>query len=83
MPMQRKKFQKGRKDNDSHVYAVIDDTMVYGHLLQDASGPFIQAEKSLEVPFRGSKNQRILDVPKSLAAGQAIAITSMRWLGEY
>ena len=46
-------------------------------------GPFIQAEKSLEIAFRGSKNQRILDVPKSLAAGQAISVTSVRWLGEY
>ena len=46
-------------------------------------GPFIQAEKSLEVPFRGSKNQRILDVKKSLAAKQAISVTSGRWLGEY
>ena len=46
-------------------------------------GPFIQAEKSLETPFRGSKNQRILDVPKSLAAGQAHWVTSPRWLGEY
>ena len=31
-------------------------------------GPFLMAEKSLEIAFRGSKNQRILDVPKSLAA---------------
>ena len=46
-------------------------------------GPFIQAEKSLEIAFRGSRNQRILDVPKSLAANQAIWTTSPRWLGEY
>ena len=46
-------------------------------------GPFILAEKSLEVPFRGSKNQRILDVPKSLEAGQAVSVTAKRWLGEY
>ncbi len=46
-------------------------------------GPFIQAEKSLEIAFRGSKNQRILDVPKSLQAGKAVEITSKRWLGEY
>ena len=46
-------------------------------------GPFIQAEKSLELVFRGSKNQRILDVPKSLAAGKAIETTAKRWLGEY
>ena len=46
-------------------------------------GPFIQAQKSLEVPFRGSRNQRILDVKKSLAEGRAVSVTSGRWLGEY
>ena len=46
-------------------------------------GPFLMAERSLEVPFRGSRNQRILDVKKSLAEGKAICITSGRWLGEY
>ncbi|MBQ7767957.1 MAG: anaerobic ribonucleoside-triphosphate reductase activating protein [Oscillospiraceae bacterium] len=46
-------------------------------------GPFILAERSLETPFRGSKNQRVLDVPKSLAAGEAIWVTAPRWLGEY
>ena len=46
-------------------------------------GPFVLAERSLQTPFRGSKNQRILDVPKSLAAGEATWVTSPRWLGEY
>ncbi len=46
-------------------------------------GQFILAEKSLEVPFRGSRNQRILDVPKSLENGSAVEVTSKRWLGEY
>ena len=46
-------------------------------------GPFLLAERSLETVFRGSRNQRILDVPKSLAAGKAIPTTSLRWLGEY
>jgi len=46
-------------------------------------GPFIQAEKSLELAFRGSRNQRIIHVPKSLAAGEAVCITSGRWMGEY
>ena len=46
-------------------------------------GPFLLAEKSLEVPFRGSRNQRILDVKKSLAEGRAVCVTSGRWLGEY
>ena len=46
-------------------------------------GPFLMAEKSLEIAFRGSRNQRILDVKKSLAAGQAVETNSKRWLGEY
>ena len=46
-------------------------------------GPFLLAEKSLEIAFRGSRNQRILDVPKSLAAGRAVETTAKRWLGEY
>ena len=46
-------------------------------------GPFIQAEKSLEIAFRGSRNQRILDVPKSLAENKAVWTEADRWLGEY
>ena len=46
-------------------------------------GPFLREQRSLELSFRGSRNQRILDVPKSLAAGEAVCITSGRWQGEY
>ena len=46
-------------------------------------GPYIQAERSLELNFRGSRNQRILNVPASLRAGTAVEETSPRWLGEY
>ncbi len=35
-------------------------------------GPFILAEKDLELAFRGSSNQRILDVPQSLQAGRPV-----------
>ena len=35
-------------------------------------GPFIEDQKSLMLHFRGSRNQRILDVPASLKAGKAI-----------
>lgn len=50
---QMQKFQKRRKDNDSHVYAVIEDTMVYGHLLQDSGGSSIQPEVDTYRPFQG------------------------------
>ena len=46
-------------------------------------GPFLQSEKSLELSFRGSKNQRILDVPASLRAGSAVPMTAARWTGDY
>ena len=46
-------------------------------------GPYIQSQRSLELNFRGSRNQRILDVKKSLSAGKAVETTSKRWLGEY
>ncbi|MBR6401664.1 MAG: anaerobic ribonucleoside-triphosphate reductase activating protein [Firmicutes bacterium] len=35
-------------------------------------GPFIEAQKSLLLNFRGSKNQRIIDVAKSLEANTVI-----------
>ena len=46
-------------------------------------GPFLLRERSLEVSFRGSRNQRILDVPASLAAGKAVETTQLRWQGDY
>ena len=35
-------------------------------------GEFIQDKKDISLRFRGSSNQRIIDVPKSLEAGRAI-----------
>ena len=46
-------------------------------------GPFLLEERSLSIPFRGSRNQRILNVPHSLAAGHAVEDTTPRWNGEY
>lgn len=46
-------------------------------------GPFVLSQRSLELSFRGSRNQRIIDVPASLAASEAVEITSGRWTGEY
>ena len=46
-------------------------------------GRFILSERSLEIPFRGSRNQRIIDVKKSLTEGEAVCITHGRWVGEY
>ena len=59
----------------------------YDHLLTEGSdaqkallreldvlvdGPFILAERSLSLNWRGSRNQRVIDVQASLAAGEVI-----------
>lgn len=45
-------------------------------------GRFVEAERTLTLRFRGSRNQRIIDLPKSLAAGKAVECTAERWTGE-
>lgn len=38
-------------------------------------GRFIEEQKTLSLPFRGSANQRLVDVPASLKAGAALQLT--------
>lgn len=42
-------------------------------------GRFVLAERSLSLRFRGSRNQRIVDVQKSLAAGEVVLMHDGRW----
>lgn len=35
-------------------------------------GPFLLSQRTLEMRFRGSKNQRLIDVPASLAVGHVV-----------
>lgn len=35
-------------------------------------GEFIEEQKNISLPFRGSENQRIIDVKKTLAAGEVV-----------
>ena len=37
-------------------------------------GPFVLAERTLSLPWRGSRNQRLIDVPASLRAGEAVSL---------
>ena len=51
-----------------------------GHLDVLVDGPFIEVEKDLSLRFRGSRNQRLIDVPASLAQGRVVLWQD--WQGE-
>ncbi len=42
-------------------------------------GPFLLAQKSLELKFCGSRNQRLIDVPQTLAAGAVVLWQAPSW----
>ena len=46
------------------------DLLAYADILID--GPFIMAKRSLDIKFRGSSNQRIIDVQQSLVEGHVV-----------
>ena len=51
-----------------------DLTYILNQLDYMIDGRFIQEQKDLTLKFRGSKNQRWLNMKKSIAAGQAISV---------
>lgn len=55
------------KSIDDRNTAILLET---GLLLID--GPFILQEQDLTLPYRGSRNQRLIDLPNSMKAGKAI-----------
>ena len=52
--------------SDPDVAALLDATDVL------VDGPFILKEKDIPLRFRGSRNQRVIDVPKSLITDQVV-----------
>jgi len=66
-------FEEALADGDEDVLALFR----YASALVD--GPFVLARKSMLLPFRGSGNQRILDVELSLAEGRAVAMANPAW----
>lgn len=52
--------------NDAEKLALLKETDVL------VDGPFLLAERSLELRFCGSRNQRLIDVKKSLAEGKVV-----------
>lgn len=42
-------------------------------------GPFLSHERSLDLLYCGSKNQRLIDVPATLAAGEIRLYVPPEW----
>ena len=53
-----------RNDPDWNALLAATDVLV--------DGPFLEKEKSYELHFRGSRNQRLIDVPASRKAGRVV-----------
>lgn len=42
-------------------------------------GPFLSHERSLDLLYRGSKNQRLIDMPRTLASGEVCLYEPQAW----
>ena len=51
-------------------WAVTQDFLSYLDVLVD--GPFVEEKKNLALRFRGSENQRLIDMPATLASGKIV-----------
>lgn len=51
-------------------WEVTEEFLSYLDVLVD--GPFVAAKKNLSLRFRGSENQRLIDVPASLTSGEIV-----------
>ena len=66
-------FENIIKDKTDSKYKLLENVDIL------IDGPFIESEKSLELRFKGSRNQRTIDVAKSLEKGCAVLSDSPRW----
>lgn len=78
-----KEFKLEFPDKDIWIYSgglyedfihndTIREILLWSDVLVD--GPFIQEKKILDLPFRGSTNQRIIDLKKSLLSNTIVEI---------
>ena len=66
-------FEDLIKDKADAKYKLLE----YLDILID--GPFILAQRSLDAGFKGSLNQRVINVPASLEKGEVVLEKSARW----
>lgn len=56
----------------------INKLLSFTNILID--GEYIQEKRNLNIRFKGSENQRIIDIPASLKTGKVVLITDEKWL---
>lgn len=61
-------------------WSITQEYLSYLDVLVD--GRFIEAQKNLSLRFRGSENQRIIDVPASLASGEIVLWQDWQSMGK-
>lgn len=61
-------FEELLQSGDRHIRNLLALTDVL------VDGPYVESERSLNLKWRGSRNQRLIDVPKSLAEGNTVII---------
>lgn len=66
-------YEELAASDDPAVQALLHET----DLLID--GPFIEEQKNLELRFRGSENQRLVDMSKTRAAGRTVLWEQEGW----
>ena len=60
-----------KNDEDINKLLALLDVLV--------DGRFVLKQRNLDLKFKGSENQRIINVPKSLSEGKAVLETGPRW----
>ena len=62
---------------------LLEGTQAQKQLLENLDilidGPYVESERSLGLRYRGSRNQRVLDVPRSLRDKKAVLSMDSRW----
>lgn len=80
--LQRVRSERSDKDiwlYSGYVYEEIKDSELLHYVDILVDGPFVEEMKDPSLTFRGSRNQRILNVPESLRAGHAVLEDGSRW----
>lgn len=65
-----------RAQDDPAVAALLDATDVL------VDGPFVEAQKSYTLKWRGSANQRLIDIPRSKVAGAPVLWSNETYMPE-